>query len=255
MIPVFRKYFFWALLLMISSHSIKAQDFDYNNNLSSVIYFSDSIYNEFPDFLYVFTPVYSNPLQTRKIRPISYEIDCVSKKDFRKQINIGLYLCSFNSINRDTVKSYNIFQDYDLTQIIKTRSKGYIGYLEELVNVPFVLPPRLTQHGHQTDSRLGVDCAELAIYGKRRQGFDIPYCGPLKITSFLKPVDSLKKGTVIHFGHQVSVLYKDKGKIGMLDKNDLLIHAYKDKAEIIELGKTDLRYRDYELYKWKRDLY
>ena len=109
----------------------------------------------------------------------------------------------------------------------------------------------LANHGHQADLRLGIDCAELAIYGRRRMGENIPYVGPRGIKDYLEKTDNVEVGVVLHFGFQVSVLYEDRGKIGKIDEADLLIHAYEDKAEIIELGKTDLWKWPFEMFVWK----
>ena len=70
--------------------------------------------------------------------------------------------------------------------------------------------------GHQTDLRVCVDCAELAIYGKRRQGFNIPYCGPRGINNYLEEIspDSIFNGCIVHFGDQVDVIYSDEGVKG-----------------------------------------
>lgn len=144
--------------------------------------------------------------------------------------------------------------DFNIVQVTIREDDSYVGYLTELLGLPFVIPPKLIgSHGHQTDLRIGTDCAELAIYGKRRMGFNIPYCGPRGILAYLKGTDDLKPGTIVHFGHQVSVLYQDRGTVGVLDKDDLLIHAYQDKVAIEELGKTELANNEYRLYLW-RDL-
>ncbi|MFN0033158.1 MAG: hypothetical protein ACKVOR_13440 [Flavobacteriales bacterium] len=139
----------------------------------------------------------------------------------------------------------------EIIQVVVTSKSNYLGYLEELLNVPFVLPPRNCQLiGHQSDNRLAVDCAELAVYGMRRMGYSVPYAGPHRITDWLVQTDTLKAGTIIHFGHQVSVLYEDNGVIGKLDPDDLLIHAYKQKAEVISFGYTDLQSSSYLFYAW-----
>ncbi len=141
-------------------------------------------------------------------------------------------------------------------QIVVKSRRDYLGYLEELLNVPFMLPPKFQgAYGHQTDNRIAVDCAEMAIYGMRRMGYSVPYCGPLNIYKYLVPADTLLPGTVLHFGHQVSVLYQDNGTVGVLDGQDLLIHAYRHKAEIIPLEKTDLKPERCRVYQWNTDLF
>ncbi|MFB6305972.1 MAG: hypothetical protein ABEH43_03115 [Flavobacteriales bacterium] len=244
-ILVFLKFIFWA----INPFSGIAQTpYSITSNKSSMIFKGDSTFKNLPKKVFKIQPVYSNPVQSKTIKPITYTV----KQVYTERLGEGFHLCTLDSIEDDTIASFNIYNDIDIIQIINKTHKGFIGYLEELLNVPFVLPPKkLLGEAHQTDLRLGVDCAELAIYGKRRQGYKIPYCGPRGIKKYLKPTSKLTKGTIIHFGFQVSVLYEDKGQIGHLDNNDLLIHAYKDKAEIKKLGNTDLKKRSYQLYQWK----
>lgn len=56
------------------------------------------------------------------------------------------------------------------------RSDDYVGYITELLGTPFVYTPRYVKGaGHQTDNGLGADCIAVIIYGKRREGLDIPY--------------------------------------------------------------------------------
>ena len=164
-------------------------------------------------------------------------------------------------------------------QVISRPSDDYIGYLFELINTPFLMAPRFTPEGHQqADCRLGCDCAGLVVYGRRRMGFDIPYAGPLRILPYLIPVlpeifaaDSsslpvvyrsetdetvlvgeggLERGNLVHFGVQVSVFLEDRGVIGMLDPEDMLIQSWFDGPHVCiirESGFYDLPVR---LYKW-----
>ncbi|MFW6221900.1 MAG: hypothetical protein ACOC4C_05485 [Fibrobacterota bacterium] len=211
----------------------------------------------FPDSITLFFPVYTNADQLTKIVPIPYKLAYVSFADVLDSLPIGTTYISPDIIPLDTIKCINIMahERFRTFQLIKTESRGYIGYLEEMLNVPFMLPPKfLKGYGHQADHRIAVDCAELAIYGKRRQGYNIPYGGPRGIKEYLSETDSISRGTIIHFGFQVSVVYEDRGKIGALDNEDLLIHAYKDKAEIIPLGKTDLTAKPYTACTWKDSL-
>jgi hypothetical protein len=137
-------------------------------------------------------------------------------------------------------------------QVVITRDTGHVGHLQEMLNVPFVMPPRIQgPYGHQTDNRVAVDCAAMAIYARRRSGHQIPYVGPTNIDAYLQPADSLFPGVILHFGHQVSSLYRDNGQQGVLDADDLLIHAYKGCARIERLGDTDLKPEKARILWWK----
>jgi hypothetical protein len=143
-----------------------------------------------------------------------------------------------------------------IIQIVIREDDSYLGYLTELLNTPFILPPMsIPTNGHQTDLRMGSDCAELAIYGKRRQGYNIPYCGPVNIIKFLDTISDNKifPGCLIHFGDQVSVVYKDAGISEVLDKDDLLIQSYTNGVEIISWEKSQFYKRKYFVFKWKND--
>lgn len=213
-------------------------------------------YVKLPDSLTLFTPVFINSEQFDSLVNIPYVISRIKKKLLLDSLPTGTTYIADTVLDKDTIHTTNIMlYCKGLRQIVKRLHGGYLGYLEELLNVPFILPPRhLSGFGHQTDHRIAVDCAEMAIYGKRRQGYNIPYCGPLRIGKYLDRTDSVTTGTVIHFGFQVSVVYEDRGIPGKLDGEDLLIHAYKDKAEIIALNKTDLLKAKYISFTWKQHL-
>jgi hypothetical protein len=139
-------------------------------------------------------------------------------------------------------------------QVVSRTDDSYIGYLGELFNTPFILAPRfIPSVGHQTDLRMGSDCAEFLIYGKRRQKFVIPYCGPRGIISYLDLInpDSLFEGCIIHFGIQTSLLLEDKGVKGILDDEDILLECYERGPEKIAYKNSEFRHHAYKAYKWK----
>ncbi|MFK7969703.1 MAG: hypothetical protein AB8F95_05015 [Bacteroidia bacterium] len=207
-----------------------------------------------PDTVFILKPRYDNPVQTRNLVPLVYDVEKIASQQWLDSLTLGTHLISISAPLCDSIITLNPFGMDSLIvyQIVKKSQKGYLGFLEEMLGVPFVLPPRyLRGLGHQSDLRLAVDCAEMAIYARRRQGHEVPYGGPRGIRNYVVPSDTLIAGTILHFGHQVSVLYKDRGVIGTLEKNDLLIHAYKDKAEIIRLGETDLDSRLVSFFIWR----
>lgn len=139
-----------------------------------------------------------------------------------------------------------------VTFVVVRTGNEYLDYLSELHNVPFTLPPRRLKNGHQTDLRIGTDCAELAIYGMRRLGHDIPYCGPKNIHKYCTKVDSIQPGDLIHFGDQVSVIYEDNGIKGVFDEKDQLIHARPKGVTIERWIDSEYEGRSYfKLLRWK----
>lgn len=153
----------------------------------------------------------------------------------------------------------------------------YLGFLTELFNTPFLLSPRKTPMGfHQTDQRLGSDCAAFAIYGRRRQGHPIPYCGPFRIYDYLNPISEsavmpdsrgiyrdvrgmplligetgLRAGDILHFHSQVSVFACDCKVKGVLDKSDWIMQAHGNSPGFFALAESGYYNRPLMAYRWK----
>jgi hypothetical protein len=166
-----------------------------------------------------------------------------------------------------------------IVQIATATDETYIGYLFELWNTPFVMTPRYTPSGaHQTDDRMGCDCASFAVYGKRRQGFDFDYLGPHGILEYLEPVftgtflpvwhdslylyenrqgerasigeDGLVRGDVLHFDSQVSVFYRDAGCRGFLDSEDLVIQSLHQGPHVCPLRNNGYFELPFRIMRW-----
>lgn len=164
-------------------------------------------------------------------------------------------------------------------QISLRPDDSYIGYLYELFNTPFLMAPRRTPDGsHQSDSRLGTDCAGLAVYGKRRQGGLMGYFGPGGITEYLLPLETepyrpvfdgetwvyrntgnsaaavggggLQPGDILHFGEQVSVFLEDRGVPGVLDSGDLLIQCWFTGPHVCTMEDNGFFGSKVRLYRW-----
>lgn len=150
-------------------------------------------------------------------------------------------------------------------QISVRDSNSLRGYLKELINTPFIYNPLRNSNGiNQVDNRIGSDCASFVTYGLRRSGYDIPYTNPITLTNYLKEIskdnfypeatpegmyiykndngqsfkiidDQYEKGIIVSFRSQISVLYKDKGILGILDSEDLLIQSWYDGPLIVKM--------------------
>jgi hypothetical protein len=179
----------------------------------------------------------TNRIEFNKLNPGTYYIGVLSQPESIQIVSSApIHLTNTNII-----------------QIVVRANDSYLGFLTEQLGLPFILPPKmLGMYGHQTDLRIGTDCAELAIYGKRRMGYNIPYCGPNGIFKYLDKTNIVSEGTIIHFGYQVSIVYEDRGKIGYLDGEDLIIHAFQDKVKIERLEDTELKNNEFKLYNWKK---
>ncbi|WP_298509147.1 hypothetical protein [uncultured Kordia sp.] len=252
MTHVFQKYYLQVIsLVLISCFSaeVLAQNHRKTIRIHSLANFPFST----NDSIYEITPVYKKYAYDTT-QEIAYTSKHVATKDMLENFSVGTYLFSLSKPNHlpETKLPLHIIHD-EIYQIVYTKNTGYLGHLEELLNIPFVLSPEfLSEYGHQTDLRVATDCAELAIYGKRKQGMKVPYCGLRGITKYMQKTSVIKKGIILHFGHQVSVLYEDRGIPNVIDGDDLLIHAYKLKAEIIPLKETNLHNTPYITYQWKQ---
>lgn len=218
---------------------------------------SAAVLATFPDSVTLLTPIFTNAEQFDSIVEVSYGAHYVCTQRLLDTVALGTVYIGKQKLQQDTIQSHNIMNHPGVTvyQIVNTYGCGYVRFLEEMVNVPFLLPPRyISGYGHQTDFRIAVDCVALAIYGKRRQGYNVPYCSPWRIGNYLRETCDIETGTVIFFGFHVAVVYEDRGNTGELDRDDLIIHAYKDKAEIVRFGDTDLVNEKYITYRWKKNL-
>lgn len=211
------------------------------------------------------------------IMPIEYKlkslnINTISNEKLKKGygtyyfgINLELFL---NSNNGEFSTDLFIHKEYEekIIQVVYRENDTYLGILKELMNTPFVYVPKYLKGLHQTDERIGSDCAEFAIYGMRRLGYEIPYCGPNNIYKYANEVvssqiyldkndlcklyreesmdlvkvneEGIQPGDIIHFGEQVSIFYDDKGIVGVLDGEDLLIQSYYNEPEIVSIENS-----------------
>jgi hypothetical protein len=139
------------------------------------------------------------------------------------------------------------------------RADDYVGYITELLGVPFVYAPTYVEgKGHQTDAGLGADCVAVVVYGIRREGRNVPYVGPSKLYDLMAWIgDSsslenthIQVGDVLHFGFQTAVISKDLPPIGTLNAGDHIIHSFHRYVE--EVRFSDLPYggMPFDILRW-----
>jgi hypothetical protein len=143
----------------------------------------------------------------------------------------------------------------DVFQVVVRGDDTYTGHLQELLGTPFVLIPRRLPEGHQTDLRLGSDCAALAAYGRRRLGEDIPYGGPRGLLAHLLPVveGGMRAGDVLHYGEQVQVVFQDRGRIGFSDPDDLVIQSWHPWPRIVSRDSSGWEGRPFRVFRFRGD--
>lgn len=219
------------------------------------------------------------------IEPISYSVKSLQANKIRARgvgtTYIGLNIKEFIELEDGEFTTEGlVHKEFDnrIIQLVIREDDSYIGYLKELMNTPFIYTPKQVNGIHQTDARVGSDCAEFAIYGARRLGYDIPYCGPNGLHEYVDSITEwiycverdgrkiyvdqdnipmvigekgILPGDIMHFMEQVSVLYEDRGLIGYLDSEDLLIHSYYNEPCIIAIEDTEFIDAPLRVYRLK----
>ena len=164
-----------------------------------------------------------------------------------------------------------------VVQVVVREGDTYKDFLGELLGTPFVMGPAVTAGGwHQTDQRVGSDCASFATYGRRRMGQPVPYAGPVGIVRFLRTLgrgplappgadgvyhdaggqrirvggDGLRPGDIIHFGAQVAVFRADRGTRGVLDADDLLFQSWLTTPYLTPIRAGGFFDHAIRLYRW-----
>jgi hypothetical protein len=150
----------------------------------------------------------------------------------------------------------------------------YTGLLTEIFGLPYIFGGQQMKEkaSQAAEAKLGTDCANFIIYGKRRQGMMIPYGNPAQLKAYLAPLAeliTLKEGTartaagivpldqamipqglVLHFGSHVAALYRDNPPLGILDAGDLAVHHLEGFPEILPLGSLKGSKRPFALMKF-----
>lgn len=143
------------------------------------------------------------------------------------------------------------------------KDDSYLGYLSELVNTPYIFGSAGPNGDNQTDNLVGADCADFAVYGRRRMGiateftntYDFDRTAPLSATAVSIDPSGVVKGSdganlalpskarpgdVLHFpnSRHVAVLYEDREPFGVLDANDLMFHTCWAPPKIEPIGAS-----------------
>jgi hypothetical protein len=147
-------------------------------------------------------------------------------------------------------------EDGDIRKVMVRMGDDYLGVMTELANLPYIFgSTELGREPHQAERAIGVDCADLMIYGLRLMDHDLGY----RSSRTLAPVSKLiaksggahiavgpsgvRPGDWIIFPGHVGAFYEDRGVIGRLDPQDLLMHiSWKELAiePITDSGYGDM---------------
>ena len=162
----------------------------------------------------------------------------------------------------------------DVQRVSIRRDDSYLGYLTEMYGQPYVWASAgLTDATHQSERLEGSDCADFIVYGARRMGAKLAYTwtgGLPQITKLLaagsrgpdgiyrdtkdQPVPFTRVGDLILFPRHVGALAEDRGTIGVLDDQDLVMHTLFDSPKEQPLADTGYADKPAELRRFTRDL-
>ena len=152
------------------------------------------------------------------------------------------------------------------------RDDTYLGYLTEMYGQPYIWASAgMSDAGHQSEHLEGSDCADFVIYGKRRAGAKLAYTwtgGLPQVTSLVAagtrddhgiyrdktgtPLPFTKPGDLVLFPRHVGVLSVDRGTLGVLDDQDLMMHTLFDSPKEQAIGETSYADKPLELRRFRR---
>jgi cell wall-associated NlpC family hydrolase len=162
----------------------------------------------------------------------------------------------------------------DVARLSIRRDDTYLGYLTEMYGQPYVWASAgLTDATHQSERLEGSDCADFIVYGARRMGAKLAYTwtgGLPEVTKLLasgtrgadgiyrdakgNPVPFGKVGDLILFPRHVGALAEDRGTLGVLDDQDIVMHTLFDSPKEQALADTGYADKPAELRRFTRDL-
>jgi hypothetical protein len=151
------------------------------------------------------------------------------------------------------------------------RDDTFLGYMTELYNQPYIWASEgLTTETHQSERLEGADCADLMVYGQRRLGNKVAYSwtGALpQVTTLIasgtrdedgvyrdargKPLPFPKIGDLMLFPRHVGALAVDRGKPGILDDQDLMMHTLFDSPKEQAIGESGYADRPVEVRRFR----
>lgn len=123
-----------------------------------------------------------------------------------------------------------------------SEGRGFHAALSEQVGMPYVFGIGLAADGKMTGAETGWgnDCANFLVQAWRRQGWSLPWCSPGQLRPFLEvvhervpagrlgpvalPAGAAEQGVVIDLGEHMAALWEDREPLGMLNREDLIIH-------------------------------
>jgi cell wall-associated NlpC family hydrolase len=165
----------------------------------------------------------------------------------------------------------------DIPRVTVRRDDTYLGFLTELFNTPYIWgsagDPSTV---HQTERRIGSDCADFVTYGVRRLGHkEIPYTytGALpKYTRMLftstgpdadgvyrdakgDPIPfgskGVRPGDLLLFPGHVAAVERDAPPLGILSADDVMIHTSWHEPTEQSIASSEYAGKPVKVVRWK----
>jgi hypothetical protein len=160
----------------------------------------------------------------------------------------------------------------DVTRVSIRRDDTYLGYLTEMFGQPYIWASAgATDATHESERLEGADCADFVVYGERRLGHKIGYTytgGLPQLTKLLAagargddgiyrdahgaPLPFGAPGDLVLFPRHVGVLVEDRGTLGVLDDQDIMMHALFDTPKEQAIADSGYADKPVELRRWPR---
>jgi len=160
-------------------------------------------------------------------------------------------------------------------QFSRYEGDDYVGKLTEIFNLPYVYGSALLRVGGKSgaDARYGADCSNFIIYGRRREGFKIPYLNPRQLLPYLNQIDEfrrfengvaygqrgpicvssglMKAGLLLHFGRHMAAVYRNDDPRGVLTEETLVVHQLETYPEITTFAAMAAKYKEIRIMTFK----
>mgnify|MGYP000954763781 CR=1 FL=1 len=129
-----------------------------------------------------------------------------------------------------------------------------VGYASELLNTPYIFGSAGPDGRNQSDLLIGSDCADFAIYARRRMGFRADYTSSYAIDRQAPEVKrgAPKQGDLVHFPstRHVAILYEDVPPLGELNDEDLILHTCWAPPTVQRLADTPCAAKPWRLLRF-----
>lgn len=151
------------------------------------------------------------------------------------------------------------------------RDDSYLGYLTEMYGQPYIWASAgLSDASHESEHLEGSDCADFIVYGARRAGKKLGYTwtgGLPQLTTLLsagargedgiyrdgkgKPLPFPRAGDLILFPRHVGAIVEDRGTIGVLDDQDVMMHTLFDSPKEVPIKDSGYADKPVELRRFR----